>query len=115
MAQFTADVLLDVVSQRAERALKRVERSVDRIDKKAGDIDVQFDIDTAAIRRAERELQKLEKRRNAAFGVSGTGGSGGGGGGGAGIFASLLPAAAVASAAVKDTRASTQSLNAALK
>ena len=79
MAAFNADVLLDLVTSRAERELKKFERNFDRLERKTSNLDVGVKVDSSQIRRAERELKRLERTRRAAVGVSGTGGGGGGG------------------------------------
>ena len=74
----TSDVLLDLVTSKAERALKRFERNFDRLERKTSNLEVGVKVDSSQIRRAERELKRLERTRRAAVGVSGTGGGGGG-------------------------------------
>ena len=63
MAQFNADVLLDLQTTKAERQIKKFTRQVDRLDRKASDIDVKFDISDREIRRANRLLNNLTCNR----------------------------------------------------
>ena len=59
MAAFNADVLLDLQTTKAEREVKKFERSIDRLERKASDIDVKFDVDDRELRRAGRLLDRL--------------------------------------------------------
>ena len=101
MAAFDADILLDLITGPAERQVKKIESKIDRLDRKAGDIDVRFDIDDREIRRADRLLDNLSRNRTVKLRIDEqvrrSGGSGGSGGGGS-TLAGLLPAAASAGA-----------------
>lgn len=83
------DLRVQLKSRRAERQLRGLTRGVDQLEKKASDIDVKFDVDDRALKRAERRVDALGK--NVRAGVDVAGGEGSGGGNSAsGIGASLL-------------------------
>ena len=63
MAAFDADILLDVLTGPAERQVRKLETRIDRLDRKASDIDIKFDVDDREIRRADRLLNNLERTR----------------------------------------------------
>ena len=63
MAAFNADILLNVASTKAEKAIKKVENNLTRVAKKASSIDVKFDVDEREIRRADRLLNNLARNR----------------------------------------------------
>lgn len=106
MAAFNADVLLDLVTSRAERELKKFERNFDRLERKTSNLDVGIKVNTSDIRRAERELKRLERTRNTALGVSGISGGG--------TSAGLLPGLAAGASASAGINAATKKLDASL-
>ena len=63
MADFNAQIQLGADAKQAYREITKVERKLDQLDRSAGDIDVKFDIDRQAIRRAEGLLRNLERTR----------------------------------------------------
>lgn len=113
---FNAEILLDLITGPAERQVKKLERSVDRLEQKAGDIDVRFDIDDNEIRRANKLLDNIERTRRVKVlvdeRVNRTGS--GSGGGSAGAAAALLPGLAAGASASAGITKATERLNASL-
>ena len=106
MAGFNADILLNVSSTKAEKAIQQVEKSLAKVERRASDIDVKFDVDDAHIRRAKKLLDSLTRVRRVKVVVDeqvrrsggGSGGSNAGSIGAGSTVAGLLPAAASAGA-----------------
>nr|BDD45718.1 hypothetical protein 22 [bacterium] len=107
MAAFNADVLLDLITGPAERQVKKLETKIDRLERKAGDIDVKLDVDDQDIRRANRLLDSLERTRRVKLQVDERVNRSGGGGNSSsgGQIAGLLPAAASVGAVASLPRA----------
>ena len=53
MADFNAQIVLGADAKKAYREITKVERSVDKLDKKASNIDVKLKVDDSGIRRVD--------------------------------------------------------------
>ena len=84
MADFAAQIQLSANALKAYQEIGKLEKRINRLDKKASDIDLKVDVDRNPLRQIERFLNRLTRDRTVKIRVDQTGGAAGAGAAAAG-------------------------------